>query len=145
MTDILALAEDVYDDVKEQTTIEDVCVSDLAKMVKRAIKELYNLTSRSNLYSEDKFTQDKDQTYISFDDDLTSVESSWVVYEAECSFYKVQRSGYTDAVGYSTDAMTVSHADKPFKNLSEVVKELEDKKNVLLTRMYQYTILGVAG
>jgi hypothetical protein len=145
MTDILEIARDIYDDIHLQYTNIDVGVVDLAGMVRRAIKELYNLTNRSSIYSESKFEKDETGAYSSFADDLTSVESSWVTYEAECTFFKRERNNYTDVRDYTTDAMSVKGSGDTYKNFSTTINELEEKKNVLLTRMCEHTILGVVG
>ena len=47
-------------------------------------------------------------------------EQEYVLVTAEISFYKKVQTSVSDLVSYTTDAMSVSHGDKPFANLQPV-------------------------
>lgn len=44
-------------------------------------------------------------------------------------------------VGYSTDAMTITNADKPYANISQTLAELANRQRVLYYKMVRYTLL----
>lgn len=42
---------------------------------------------------------------------------------------------------YSTDAMTVTHGDKPFANLQQMLTDLESQRNRVWHKMERYHLL----
>ena len=69
MTDIELLAEELSDSVNQQRVPEEVTQFDLAKMIVEAIKDLYVISGRALLWSDDKIGYDNGSPYI-FEDTL---------------------------------------------------------------------------
>ena len=60
---------------------------------------------------------------------------------AEIGFYRRVESDVNRIVGDSTDAMTITNADKPYANLSQTVAELLSRQRVLYYKMTRFTLL----
>lgn len=60
---------------------------------------------------------------------------------AEIGFYRRVQSDVNRIVGYSTDAMTITNADKPYANISQTVAELLARQRILYYKMTRYTLL----
>ena len=151
MTDVVALAKKLYRAINQQTTPETVGQLDLIYMIMEAIEELYIISGRQALFSEDMFdlheeVVDEDIIYVcTFADDLSTDERRWVVLDAEINFYKWVQNSVDDMFSYSTDAMTVSHGDKPYKNIGETIADRKEKLNRIWYSMVRYNQLGVSG
>lgn len=56
-------------------------------------------------------------------------------------FYRRVQSDVNRIVGYSTDAMTITNADKPYANISQTVNELLNRQRILYYKMTRYVLL----
>ncbi|AAK79101.1 hypothetical protein BJV85_002870 [Clostridium acetobutylicum] len=59
--------------------------------------------------------------------DINLTEEEYIKISSELNFFKCARSNYIDIVSYTTDALSITNADKPYKNLNEIIKELENR------------------
>ena len=149
MTDLDYIAKRLFNKIKWQQTPEQVGADDLVEIVCDSIRRLYVISGRTFIFSENMFIYDTEDEkrkvprYFDYDFEIDEVE--WILLESQIGFYKTCQSNVDDLVSYSTDAMTVSHGDKPYKNISETIKGLEDERNVVWTRMVRFNQLGVAG
>lgn len=149
MTDLDYIAKRLFNKIKWQQTPEQVGADDLVEIVCDSIRRLYVISGRTFVFSENMFIYDTEDDkrevprYFDYDFEIDEVE--WILLESQIDFYKTCQSNVDDLVGYSTDAMTVTHGDKPYKNLSQTIGELENERNVVWTRMVRFNQLGVAG
>lgn len=79
MTDVVALAQKLYNKINQQRTPEPVDWFDMVRMIKDAIEDLYVISGRAMSYSEDKFEYDESGVVISFADTLELDEERWVL------------------------------------------------------------------
>ena len=70
MTDITALAKELYQSVNQQRVPEEVDQYDLANMIVQAIKDLYVISGRSMLWDDAKLVYDEDGHPSTFEDTL---------------------------------------------------------------------------
>ena len=149
MTDIVALAQRLYRRIRWQEIPEELTSSDLVDILCDAIRMLYVISGRTFQYSDDKFVIEKDTdgkiVSATFEDDLELDEQEWVLLEGEISFYNMALSNVDDLQSYTTDAMSVTHGDKPYKNIKATVEDRQAKQAVVWTRMVRYNQLGVSG
>ena len=80
-----------------------------------------------------------------FTADLMLDEQEWVLLESEIAFYNMVLSNVDDLQSYTTDAMSVTHGDKPFKNIRSTVEDRQMKQAIVWTRMVRFNQLGVSG
>lgn len=144
MTDLVKLAQRLHRKIKWQEVPEKVDWIDQIDLICDAIQRLYVISGRTFLYNDDKFIYDADEVAVQFADNLELDEREWVLLEAQIEFYKTVQSNVDDLESYSTDAMTVAHADKPYKNIGETLDRLEKNQNDVWVRMTRYNQLGVS-
>ena len=139
MTDVIGLAARQFDRIEWQNTPDDVTKDDLAVMIADAIRYLYVVTGRALEFSESMFTQ-SDDTYV-FTPTLQLDEQEYVLLTAEINFYTKVQTGVSDQVSYTTDAMSVSHGDKPFANLQQKLTDLETRRRIIWYKMIRFHLL----
>lgn len=143
MTNITDIAHRLFRKIKWQEVPEEVNHEDLVDLVCDAIRKLYVISGRTFTFSEDLFIEG-DQNDIVFQNDMEIDEVEWVLLESQIEFYKTCQSNVDDLTSYTTDAMAVTHGDKPFKNIGETIDRLKAEQNVIWTRMVRFNQLGVA-
>jgi len=135
--------------------------TDLIDLLRDAIRMLYVISGRTFQFSEDMFTDtmtvetppeeeggEPGEEIIEgafFTADLMLDEQEWVLLEGEIAFYNMALSNVDDLQSYTTDAMAVTHGDKPYKNIKATVEDRQAKQNVVWTRMVRFNQLGVSG
>lgn len=144
MTDIVALTNRLYKKIRLQNIPETIDWTDQIDYVTDAIRALYVLSGRELYFTEEMFTEDDEGNIVSFEEDLSLAESEWVLLKAQVEFYKWVQASVDDQVSYTTDAMSVTHGDKPYEHIGSTIDRLEAEMNVVWTRMVRYNQLGVA-
>lgn len=161
MTDLIKMAQRLHRRIKWQEIPEEMDSSDLIDILEDAIRMLYVISGRTFLFSEDKFTDHMEIELppeeeggepvieeidgIFFADDLELDEQEWVLLEGEIAFYNLALSNVDDLQSYTTDAMAVTHGDKPYKNIKQTIDDRKAKQDVVWTRMVRFNQLGVSG
>ena len=129
MTDAEQLATELKQRTEWQDTPVELEDADYQEMVILAVRHLYVMTGR----------------YLQFDRDseieLTADEFEYVLTTAEMGFYRKVQADVNRIVGYSTDAMTITNADKPYANISQTLAELANRQRILYYKMVRYTLL----
>ena len=129
MTDVEQLAAELKQRTEWQDTPVDLADEDYQDMIVQAVRHLYVMTGR----------------YLQFDSEsefeLTADEYEYVLTTAEMGFYRKVQSDVNRIVGYSTDAMTITNADKPYANLSQTLTELANRQRILYYKMVRFTLL----
>lgn len=142
MTDIVLLANKLLQKVEWQNVPKPVTRNDLTVFIADAIRDLYVMTGRALTFSESDFEYDKDEEmYISFAHDLPLDERKLVLLTAELAVMKKAQTDVNELTSYSTDAVTVSHGDKPFANLQETIDGLQVEWERVWYKMPRYHML----
>ena len=139
MTDVIGLASRLFDRIEWQNTPDDVTKDDLAVMIADAIRYLYVVTGRALEFNENMFEKDEDS--YTFSPTLQLDEQEYVILTAEIDFYKKVQTGVSDLVSYTTDAMSVSHGDKPFANQQQKLTDLESQRRIIWYKMIRFHLL----
>ena len=140
MTDIMLLAKKLFDRIEWQSVPETVTQQDLTVMIADAIRHLYVMTGRALTFDESKFVYEEG-TYVSFADDLPLDEREYVILSAEIDFYKKVQTSVDELTSYTTDAMAVTHGDKPFANLQQKIEGAESRLHQTWYKMIRYHLL----
>lgn len=109
-------------------------------MIVAALKELYIETGRAALFDIGKMAFEDDLP-VAYDAVLMVDEETYVLLSAQIAFLRKVQTDTNNIVGYSTDAMSITNADRPYANLSTSLSELEQKRRVLYYKMVRYTLL----
>ena len=139
MTDITELANELYEITAWQRTPEILSVDDYQKMIIYGIKTLFIDTGRAQQFSPDMIHVGEDQEDLFFDYTLPIDEEKYVLLVAQISFYKKVQSDVNNIVGYTTDALTVTNADKPYAHLQDTITGLENERRIVFYKMTNYS------
>lgn len=140
MTDIMKLANTLYTRIEWQNVPETVTQEDLTELIADGIRHLYVMTGRALTFDENKFIKEQDM-YLWFEDDLPLDEKEYVLATAEIDMYRKVQTSVNELTSYTTDAMAVSHGDKPFANLQTTIMDAERRREQIWYKMIRYHLL----
>lgn len=140
MTDIVWLAEKLYKRIEWQSVPDTLYEEDLTVAISDSIRHLYVMTGRALMFNEGMFEQDGTM-YVSFSEDQMADEIEYVLVTAEIDFYRKVQSSVDDLVSYTTDAMSVTHGDKPFANLQNKIDDAYRRQTQIWYKMTRYHLL----
>lgn len=144
MTDIGALCSKLYDRIEWQRLPSSVSCVDkndlLIKAIVSGIEDLFVVTGRAASYPQYEYIYENG-VVSEFTYDLRLDEELYVLCGAQKYFFSKIRAQYTDILGYTTNALTVTNADKPYAYMTSTIKELEDRMRIYFYKMVQYSHL----
>ena len=109
--ELAQLAAELAQRTQWQDTPVEMTEADYLEIARQAVRHLYVMTGRSTQYGVGAVPQ------------LEPDEYEYVLTTAEIGFYRRVQSDVNRIIGYSTDAMTITNADKPYANLSQTIAE----------------------
>jgi len=146
ITDLMA---ELKTDVGWQETPYPILEADYFKMVKRGIRRLFVDTNRPEAYDEsliieveneaEEGSESTTKTYF-YDMDLNIIEQEYILLVAKIAFFKRVQTDVNDKFSYSTDALKVTNADKPYANLKDTISGLENERRIVYYKMVDYTL-----
>ncbi len=145
-TSITELANELRDYVRFQRTPIPMTQDDYIRMVKHGVRRLYVDTQqasdfRPDMFFEEKVSDDSDETIVYFEKDLPLDEQEYVLCCAQIAFLKEVAHDVNNIVGYTTDALTVTNADKPYANLKDSIEKAENDRRITYYKMVRYNML----
>lgn len=108
--------------VKFQQTPIPMTDSDYLGFVVQGIKRLY-----VDEGIEDNYLLDLNITTKTISRNLTLTEMEYVILSSEIAFRNQIKDDLSSIVSFSTNALSVSNGDKPFKNLNDIIIVLETR------------------
>lgn len=156
MTDFGKLCERVYSKIEWQKFPTTYTDSDKEQMIAdaliEAIQDLFVVTGRAFEYSNYEYIyetvvdEDGNESLSAipseFTYDLVLDEELYVLCAAQVTIFGKVRAQYNDLLGYTTNALTVTNADKPYAYISGTMSELENQKKVYFYKMVRYSHMG---
>lgn len=114
------------DELKQMTIMQQTPIvytdEDYANLVIDGIRGLYVDLNKSADYVNEF---DEDEMCFINGKKLLISEREYILLKAHLSFYKQIQADVNNIVGYSTDSLTVTNADKPYANISGEMERLE--------------------
>ena len=112
----------------------------MTALIADGIRHLYVMTGRALTFNEDDFVMEYEM-YVSFKQDLPLDEKEYVLVTAEINLYRKAQTSVNELTSYTTDAMAVSHGDKPFANLQTTITDAEARREKIWYKMIRYHLL----
>lgn len=142
MLNITKLAAWLKEKTEWQETPYPLTDLNYTHMVIDGIERLFVDTGRSEQYNEDLYTtiDDDEGSYFVYDADIPLDERRYVQICAEMNFFTKVQSDVNNTFGYSTDALTVTNADKPYANLKDTLMNLDNERRIIYYKMTRYTL-----
>ena len=140
MVNLETLANKLQRGTEWQKTPETLYLEDYCELMHTALKQLFIVTGRASVYDESKLVVEDDMP-IAYDDTLQVDEVEWIMVTAEIGFFRKVQTDVNNTFGYSTDALTVTNADKPYQNLASTIQKLEYTQRLLYYKMARFNLL----
>ena len=141
MTDLIRLATELAKRIEWQLVPEDLDIDDCVEFIIRGIRTLYIQIGEAAAYSEDLILLDENDKPVSFNRTFVLDEEEYILVSAMIDFYSKVQSDVSELESYTTDAMAVANADKPFANLSNMLDKLRSQQNKIWYKMVRYNSL----
>ena len=95
------------------------------------------MTGRGLQFDENLFEMDG-KCYQNFAEDLRTDEKEYVLVTAEIAFYRKAQANVDNLTSYTTDAMGVTHGDKPFANLQKKIDDAKSEQTRIWYKMPRF-------
>lgn len=67
-------------------------------------------------------------------------EEEYVLLCAQIGFFNQVKTDVNNIVGYTTDALSVTNADKPYANIKDSIEKLENERRITYYKMIRYVM-----
>ena len=142
MLNISKLADWLKEQTEWQETPFPLTDANYIRMVSDGIERLFVDTGRSTQYDEEKYitVTTPDGEYYGYDATFPLDEKRYIQICSQMNFFSKVQSDVNNTVGYSTDALTVTNADKPYANLKDTLDKLDNERRIIYYKMVRYTL-----
>lgn len=105
-------------------------------MVVNGIRELYIWTGRVSSFRDELY----DEVNFTYAADFGIDEREFILLTAQILFYEKVQTGVNTLFSYTTDGLSVTKADMPYKNLAETIAKLELRRRRVYYKMVAYVM-----
>lgn len=141
MLNISKMAKWLKEKTEWQETPAPLTDKNYLNMIIEGIERLFVDTGRSDLYNEDLYVQIEGTEDYGYDYDFPLDERRYIQICAQMNFFSKVQTDVNNAFGYTTDALSVTHADKPYENLDSTLGKLEQERRIIYYKMVRYTLM----
>ena len=139
-TSLTKMAFELRDETAWQRTPQQLSIDDYILMICNGLKRLYIDTARASDFNYNMISsQDNDE--VVFKNDLQIDEEEYIMICAKINFFRRVATDVNNIVGYTTNALSVTNADKPYANLKDTIDALENDRRTLFFKMTTYSFL----
>lgn len=145
MLNITQLADWLKEQTEWQETPIPLTNKNYEHMVIDGLERLFVDTGRAAEYDESKYisVETPEEAYYGYDATFPLDEKRYIQICSQINFFSKVQSDVNNTFGYSTDALTVTNADKPYANLKDTIEKLDNERRIIYYKMVRYT-LGVS-
>lgn len=137
MLNITELANEVHELTAWQDTPVMLSEKDYTRIVLRALRKFFVDINHPEEYDIALFVED-DALY--YNREFQIDEEEYILVLCKLEFFKRVQTDVNNTFGYSTDALTVTNADKPYANLKNTIEDLEHERRIYINKMVRYTL-----
>ena len=145
MTDLTVWMERLYEDVSWQkipvvmTPEEEMRM--LSRCLAKGIEFMFIAVGKGAAFDPSWLIYDAVGVLSACTQDLNLDELTYAYTRAEIEFFKQVQTDVNNIVGYTTDALTVTNADKPYQNLAQTIDRLEKDLRQIFYTMIRHAYL----
>lgn len=139
-TSLTKMAFALQDETSWQRTPQTLRLDDYVQMIQNGIKRLYIDTSRASEFNYNMIS-DSNESEVIFSQDLPIDEEEYVMVCAKINFFRRVATDVNNIVGYTTNALSVTNADKPYSNIKNTLEDLENERRIIFYKMTNYSFL----
>lgn len=133
-------AAELMEDTAWQKTPEQIDAGQYEKMIIRGIKRLLIDTGRALEYDSNLIFEDENEKTI-YNMTFNIDEIAYIMLCAKIGFFHKVQTDVNNIVSYTTDALSVTQADKPYAHLKDTVAGLENDRRILYYKMPRYALV----
>ena len=137
MLNLNELANELQEITAWQETPVILGPDDYLRVVIRALRTFFRDINRPAEYSPSLFIETEDG--LCYDREFQIDEEEYILILCQIEFFKRVQMDVNNSFGYSTDALTVTNADKPYVNLKNTLDELQHERRICFNKMVRYT------
>ena len=67
-------------------------------------------------------------------------EEEYIKICSQIDFFQKVQNAYNEKVSYTTDALSVTNADKPYANLKDTIANLENERRIVYFKMVRFVL-----
>ena len=139
MLNLTEFAEELHEVTAWQETPVVLQMEDYIKIVQRALRKFFVDINHPEEYNTNLYIIDDDGDVL-YDREFLIDEEEYILTLCKIEFFKRVQSDVNNVFGYSTDALTVTNADKPYVNLQTTISDLEHERRINFNKMIRYTL-----
>ena len=141
MLNITEMAEELKELTAWQETPVVLDLGDYVKMVARALRKFFVDINHPEEYDITLYiTADDGNNY--YDREFLIDEEEYILSLCKIEFFQRVQTDVNNTFGYTTNALTITNADKPYANLKNTLEDLQHERRINFNKMVRYT-LGV--
>lgn len=129
-------AAELQEETKWQRTPNQLPFSQYENMIVKGIRRLLIDTGRALEYDNSLFFDNVNERM--FDIDFKIDEVAYISICAKMEFFKGVQTDSNNMVSYTTDAISVTGANKPYEHLQDTLDKLENERRILFYKMVRY-------
>lgn len=139
MLNVTEIADEVRELTAWQETPMPLFEGDYVKMVKRALRQFFVDINHPTEFDSTLFITGDDGT-VYYDGDFIADEIFYLTILCKIEFFQRVQTDVNNRFSYSTNAMKVSNADKPYANLKDTLGDLQHDRRIYFNKMVRYTL-----
>lgn len=139
MLNLTELAEDLKAKTYWQITPTEMEDSQYLAMVLHGLKRLFIDTGRARQYNVLNLTTLDDGSYC-YEGHFEIDEEEYIKICSQIDFFQKVQNAYNEKVSYTTDALSVTNADKPYANLKDTIANLENERRIVYFKMVRFVL-----
>lgn len=145
MTSIDVLIERLKDETAWQATPTILEYDDYKNFISYGIKHLFIDTGRALEFNYKKFIEVPEGDYeyepgLYYEEEFFIDEEEYIILLAKIAFFNRVKLDVDNIVGYTTDALSITGADKPYANIKNTLEGLENERRIIYYKMHRFSI-----
>jgi len=136
---ITEMASELQEETAWQETPEALMREDYVKMVVKALRKFFVDINHVSEFDMTLYTMDDDGN-VCYDREFLADEEEYIFTLCKIMFFKKVQTDSNNLFGYSTNALSVTNADKPYANLKDTIDDLQHERRINFNKMVRYTL-----
>jgi len=133
------MASELQEETAWQETPEALMREDYVKMVVKALRKFFVDINHVSEFDMTLYTMDDDGN-VCYDREFLADEEEYIFTLCKIMFFKKVQTDSNNLFGYSTNALSVTNADKPYANLKDTIDDLQHERRINFNKMVRYTL-----
>ncbi len=139
MLNATEIANELQELTAWQETPEELTADDYKKIVVRAVRKFFVDINHPTEFDPDLWIIG-DNDNLLYDRVFLLDEEEYIKLLCQIEFFKKVQSDVNNAFGYTTNALSVTNADKPYANLKDTISDLQHERRIVFNKMVRYTL-----